>query len=107
MYPASATLESPLDSSKHIIAQLLCGMQRSLMYGFQLLAASVRISGDVPALCAPQHLNVYVLCFSDEGPNTSPHPISQEELRGAFNPSDGMECRHHRTGPHSATTTTG
>ena len=49
MYAASATLESPLDSSKHIIAQLLCGMQRSLMYGFQLLAASVRISGDVPA----------------------------------------------------------
>ena len=31
MYPASATLESPLDSSKHIIAQLLCGMRRSLM----------------------------------------------------------------------------
>lgn len=28
---ASATLESPLDSSKHIIAQLLCPMQRSLM----------------------------------------------------------------------------
>jgi hypothetical protein len=38
MDPASATLESPLDSSKHIIAQLLCGMQRSLMYGFQLSA---------------------------------------------------------------------
>jgi hypothetical protein len=31
MDAANATLESPLASSKHIIAQLLCGMQRSLM----------------------------------------------------------------------------
>jgi len=28
--------------------------------------------------------NLYVLCFSDVGPNTGPHPISQEELRAAF-----------------------
>jgi SAM-dependent methyltransferase len=26
----------------------------------------------------------YVLCFSDDGPDTGPHPISQEELREAF-----------------------
>ena len=45
--------------------------------------------------------HTHVLCFDDDGPDTSPHPISQEELRAAFNPSDGMECRHHRTGPHS------
>jgi cyclopropane fatty-acyl-phospholipid synthase-like methyltransferase len=47
---------------------------------------------------------VYVLCFSpphhaktaragdpdcDQGPETGPHPISQEELRAAFNPSNG------------------
>jgi len=33
---------------------------------------------------------VYVLCFSDVGPGTlGPHPISQEELREAFNRSDG------------------
>jgi SAM-dependent methyltransferase len=32
---------------------------------------------------------VYVLCFSDEGPDTGPHPISQEDLRGAFNPGTG------------------
>ena len=31
MESASATLESPLDSSKHIIAQLLCPVQRSLI----------------------------------------------------------------------------
>ncbi len=30
------TLDSPLDSRKHIIAQLLCPVQRSLMQGFQL-----------------------------------------------------------------------
>ena len=28
---------------------------------------------------------LYVLCFSDEGPDTGPHPVSQEELLAAFN----------------------
>ena len=32
---------------------------------------------------------LYVLCFSDVGPDTGPHPISQEELRAAFSPSGG------------------
>jgi hypothetical protein len=32
---------------------------------------------------------LYVLCFSDDGPDTGPHPVSQEELRAAFNPSHG------------------
>lgn len=32
---------------------------------------------------------LYVLCFSDEGPDTGPHPVSQKELRAAFNPSNG------------------
>ena len=32
---------------------------------------------------------LYVLCFSDEGPDTGPHPVSQEELRAAFNPGSG------------------
>jgi ubiquinone/menaquinone biosynthesis C-methylase UbiE len=31
---------------------------------------------------------LYVLCFSDEGPDTGPHPVSQEVLRAAFNPGD-------------------
>ena len=30
-----------------------------------------------------------MLCFSDDGPDTGPHPISQEELRAAFNPGNG------------------
>jgi SAM-dependent methyltransferase len=32
---------------------------------------------------------LYVLCFSDQGPDTGPHPITQEEIRAAFNPSIG------------------
>jgi len=32
---------------------------------------------------------LYVLCFSDEGSDTGPHPISQAELRASFNPGTG------------------
>ena len=32
---------------------------------------------------------LYVLCFSDAGPDIGPHPVSQEELKEAFNPSTG------------------
>ncbi|KAB8183703.1 class I SAM-dependent methyltransferase [Microbispora catharanthi] len=32
---------------------------------------------------------LYVLCFSDDGPDTGPHPVSREELRAAFDPADG------------------
>ena len=32
---------------------------------------------------------LYVLSFGDEGPDTGPHPISQQELRAAFNRSSG------------------
>ena len=32
---------------------------------------------------------LYLLCFSDEGPETGPHPISQQELKAVFNPSNG------------------
>ena len=34
---------------------------------------------------------LYVLCFSDDGPDTGPHPVSQEELRAAFNPRNGWD----------------
>jgi ubiquinone/menaquinone biosynthesis C-methylase UbiE len=33
--------------------------------------------------------HLYVLCFSDVGPDTGPHPISQEELRAAFKRGSG------------------
>ena len=32
---------------------------------------------------------LYVLCFSDLGPDIGPHPVSQEELTAAFTGSDG------------------
>ena len=33
--------------------------------------------------------HLYVLCFSDVGPDTGPHPVGQEELRAAFTRSSG------------------
>jgi SAM-dependent methyltransferase len=48
----------------------------------------------------------YVLCFSDDGPDPGPHPISQDELRAAFNPAlDGMSPPSNRTGFRRDTTT--
>jgi len=51
---------------------------------------------------------LYVLCFSDQGPDTGPHPISQQELRAAFEPHTGwhvatiesvrVETRFHDNG---------
>jgi ubiquinone/menaquinone biosynthesis C-methylase UbiE len=41
------------------------------------------------ATVTEQHGTLYVLCFSDDGPDTGPHPVSQEELRGAFIPGTG------------------
>ena len=34
---------------------------------------------------------LYVLCFSDDGPGTGPHPVSQAELRAAFAPGTGWD----------------
>jgi SAM-dependent methyltransferase len=34
---------------------------------------------------------LYVLCFSDDGPDIGPHPISRDELRAAFNPGNGWD----------------
>lgn len=34
---------------------------------------------------------LYLLCFSDDGPETGPHPVSRQELRAAFNPSSGWD----------------
>jgi SAM-dependent methyltransferase len=32
---------------------------------------------------------LYVLCFSDDGPDTGPHPVSRLQLTAAFNPGTG------------------
>ncbi|MFI7667873.1 class I SAM-dependent methyltransferase [Nocardia sp. NPDC049526] len=34
---------------------------------------------------------LYVLCFSDNGPDAGPHPVSREELTGAFDPGNGWQ----------------
>jgi hypothetical protein len=41
---------------------------------------------------------LYVLCFSDDGPDARPHPITQQELRAAFNPGTGWNVAA-RPGP--------
>jgi SAM-dependent methyltransferase len=51
---------------------------------------------------------LYVLCFSDEGPEPGPHPVRQKELRAAFSPinewniiaieSERIETRYHVNG---------
>ena len=35
--------------------------------------------------------SLYVVCFSDGGSRPGPHPIRQDELRAAFDPSAGWE----------------
>jgi SAM-dependent methyltransferase len=32
---------------------------------------------------------LYVLCFSDQGPDTGPHPVSQDDLSAPFRPDSG------------------
>lgn len=32
---------------------------------------------------------LYVLCFSDQGPDTGPHPVRKDDLRAAFGPGSG------------------
>ena len=41
------------------------------------------------ALVTETGATLYVLCFSDVGPDCGPHPISEEEVRAAFCPGNG------------------
>jgi SAM-dependent methyltransferase len=34
---------------------------------------------------------LYVLCFSERGPDTGPHPVTRDDLRAAFDPGTGWE----------------
>jgi len=43
----------------------------------------------VASLASVSEGTLYVLCFSDEGPDVGPHPVTQQELRAAFNPGTG------------------
>lgn len=54
------------------------------------------------------HGTLYLLCFSDHGPDTGPHPISREALHAAFNRGTGwnviaieperLQSRYHDDG---------
>ena len=44
---------------------------------------------------------LYVLCFSDAGPETGPHPVSQGRAESGVQRQHGMERRRHPTGPRS------
>lgn len=51
---------------------------------------------------------LYVICFSDDGPDTGPHPVTQEELTAVFNlktgwkvgtiEADRVQTRYHDNG---------
>lgn len=60
------------------------------------------------ASATEQDGTLYVLCFSDDAPNTGPHPVSRDELRAAFHPGQGwkvsgiepdrIQTRYHENG---------
>lgn len=43
------------------------------------------------ASVAERGATLYVLCFSNIGPDPGPHPVAQDELRTAFQPSSGWD----------------
>jgi len=49
-----------------------------------------RYVASLTSVAAPD-ATLYVLCFSDEGPDTGPHPVGQDELRSAFHPDSGWK----------------
>ena len=49
-----------------------------------------RYAASLASVTAPGGM-LYVLCFSDQGPDTGPHPVSEAALRAAFNASTGWE----------------
>jgi hypothetical protein len=54
---------------------------------------------------------LYVLCFSDDGPDNGPHPVSQKELGAVFKvrnrwsaatiQQDRIHTRYHDDGAHA------
>jgi hypothetical protein len=53
------------------------------------MATSERDTQQVWHRVTEHNATLHVLCFSNDDPDTGPHPISQEELRAAFNRSNG------------------
>jgi SAM-dependent methyltransferase len=77
-----------------------------LFHTFDALERS-RYAASLASVTEPEG-TLYVLCFSDEGPDRGPHPISQEDLRAAFCPNNGwnvaaiepdrVQTRYHDNG---------
>jgi SAM-dependent methyltransferase len=49
-----------------------------------------RYVASLAAVTAPG-ATLHVLCFSDDGPDTGPHPVSRQELTAAFDPGTGWQ----------------
>jgi len=59
---------------------------------FHTFDASERPRYEASLASVTEHAGaLYILCFSDEGSDTGPHPVRQEELRAAFKPTHGWE----------------
>jgi SAM-dependent methyltransferase len=50
----------------------------------------LRYVSNLAAVTKPNAM-LYVLCFSDEGPGTGPHPIRQQDLQAAFTDDAGWK----------------
>jgi hypothetical protein len=52
-------------------------------------AAPGRTRCSLPRRLTEHAGTLYVLCFSDDGPGTGPHPVTDDELSAPFNHSTG------------------
>lgn len=58
-----------------------------LFHSFDSVERPAYVSGLASA--TEQGGTLYLLCFSDNGPGTGPHPVTRDELQSAFNTGDG------------------
>jgi SAM-dependent methyltransferase len=61
-----------------------------LFHTFEEEEERMRYVSSLAAVTEPGSTMV-VLCFSDAGPDTGPHPVREEVLRAAFSPANGWE----------------
>jgi SAM-dependent methyltransferase len=62
-----------------------CGLFHALDTGEQALYAASLARVTRPGA------TLYLLCFSDQGPDIGPHPVSQQKLGAAFHPGSGWQ----------------
>jgi SAM-dependent methyltransferase len=64
-------------------------LDSGLFHAFDTAERS-RYATSLASVTKPQG-TLYVLCFSDQGPDTGPHPVSQQDLKSAFNAGTGWD----------------